>query len=46
MDEKYSSNVLSGGQLGMVEVPDSRFVLITDLIKLFILTLKSVSSDH
>uniref|UniRef100_A0A3P8WI09 Zinc transporter n=1 Tax=Cynoglossus semilaevis TaxID=244447 RepID=A0A3P8WI09_CYNSE len=24
MDEKYSSNVLSGGKLGMVEVPDSR----------------------
>uniref|UniRef100_A0A668VBH5 Zinc transporter n=1 Tax=Oreochromis aureus TaxID=47969 RepID=A0A668VBH5_OREAU len=24
MEEKYSSNVLSGGQLGMVEVPDSR----------------------
>uniref|UniRef100_A0A672JM13 Zinc transporter n=1 Tax=Salarias fasciatus TaxID=181472 RepID=A0A672JM13_SALFA len=24
MEEKYSSNVLSGGRLGMVEVPDSR----------------------
>ncbi|XP_061149408.1 proton-coupled zinc antiporter SLC30A5 isoform X1 [Syngnathus typhle] len=24
MDEKYSNNVLSGGQLGMVEVPNSR----------------------
>lgn len=28
MEEKYSSNVLSGGQLGMVEVPDSRYVLL------------------
>ena len=26
MEEKYSSNVLSGGKLGMVEVPDSRYV--------------------
>lgn len=24
MEEKYSSNVLSGGQLGMVEVPSYR----------------------
>lgn len=26
MEEKYSSNVLSGGKLGMVEVPNSRYV--------------------
>ena len=26
MEDKYSSNVLSGGKLGMVEVPNSRYV--------------------
>ena len=26
MDEKYSSNVLSSGKLGMVEVPNARYV--------------------
>lgn len=25
MEDKYSSNVLSGGKLGMVEVPNSRY---------------------
>lgn len=31
MDEKYSSNVLSGGKLGMVEVPNSRYVSVVHL---------------
>ncbi|XP_047229263.1 zinc transporter 5 [Girardinichthys multiradiatus] len=35
MEEKYSSNVLSGGKLGMVEVPDSR---LTRYIALLILS--------
>ncbi|XP_077478189.1 proton-coupled zinc antiporter SLC30A5 isoform X1 [Stigmatopora argus] len=39
MDEKYSNNVLSGGQLGMVEVPNSRLtrylvlLIITKILK-------------
>ncbi|XP_032426273.1 proton-coupled zinc antiporter SLC30A5 [Xiphophorus hellerii] len=35
MEDKYSSNVLSGGKLGMVEVPDSR---LTRYIVLLILS--------
>ncbi|KAI4816410.1 hypothetical protein KUCAC02_008737 [Chaenocephalus aceratus] len=36
MEDKYSSNVLSGGKLGMVEVPNSRYV--TRYIVLLIVT--------
>lgn len=32
MEEKYSSNVLSGGKLGMVEVPNSRYVCEVNLV--------------
>lgn len=34
MEDKYNSNVLSGGKLGMVEVPNSRYVPLLHLLAL------------